>query len=118
MSVENVKVKFIRPKYDNLKEWMQDNNNVYIGRGGVVFVDNERYPKEKSVWSNPFKIGKDRNRDEVLDKYEKYIRDLLKKNSKLIEELLMLKGKNLGCWCVPNKCHGHILLKIINELKD
>lgn len=48
MSVVNVKVAFIRPEYQNLKEWMQDNKNVYIGRKGIVFVDGKRFPNECS----------------------------------------------------------------------
>jgi len=39
MDVVNVRVKSIRPKYNNLKEWIADGSNVYIGRGGVVFID-------------------------------------------------------------------------------
>lgn len=46
MQVVNVKVAHIRPKYNNLKEWMEDENNEYVGRGGVVFVNGERFPKE------------------------------------------------------------------------
>ena len=42
MSVCNVKVNNIRPKYNNLKEWMDDPNNIYIGRGKIVFINNER----------------------------------------------------------------------------
>lgn len=48
MSVVNVKVAFIRPEYQNLKEWMQDDKNVYIGRKGIVFVDGKRFPNECS----------------------------------------------------------------------
>jgi hypothetical protein len=40
--LKNVRVKFIRLKgYKNLKEWMNDKNNIYIGRGGIVIIDNE-----------------------------------------------------------------------------
>lgn len=46
--VVNVKVKYIRPKYHNLKMWMDD-DNVYIGRKGVVFVDGQRFPKDSSI---------------------------------------------------------------------
>ena len=42
----NVKVKYIRPFYNNLKEWMEDENNVYIGRKGVVFIDGKRFRKK------------------------------------------------------------------------
>lgn len=35
----NCKVEFIRKKgYDNLAQWCQDSNNVYIGRKGIVFI--------------------------------------------------------------------------------
>jgi hypothetical protein len=44
MSVVNCKVKYIRPEYNNLKEWMNNPNNVYIGREGVVFIDKKRFP--------------------------------------------------------------------------
>ncbi|KAG0042963.1 hypothetical protein BGZ83_011989, partial [Gryganskiella cystojenkinii] len=68
--VVNVKVAFIRPKYKNLKEWMDDPNNIYIGRRGVVFVDGERYPKQDSPWANPFKINAKTTRAQVLSQYE------------------------------------------------
>ena len=48
MSVINCKVKNIRPKYNNLKEWMEDDNNVYIARSGVVFIDKKRFPSYSS----------------------------------------------------------------------
>jgi hypothetical protein len=44
MAVVNVKVEYIRPKHKNLSEWMKDENNVYIGRKGVVFIDGKRFP--------------------------------------------------------------------------
>ena len=119
MSVVNVKVKSIRPKYENLSEWMKDENNVYIGRAGIVFIEKVRFPKIKSEWANPFKVkkegreGKD-GRENCLIEYEEYIRGKIKKEG--IEELKKLKGKVLGCWCKPEKCHGDILLKLIEEL--
>ena len=45
MAVVNCKVANIRPKYENLQEWMEDPNNVYIGRGGIVFINNQRSQK-------------------------------------------------------------------------
>jgi len=32
-----------------------------------------------------------------------------------MKKLPELKGKILGCWCKPNKFHGDILIKSINE---
>ena len=115
--VVNVKVKYIRPKYKNLKEWISDPQNVYIGRKGVVFIDNERYPKKDSLWCNPYKITKDNNRKDVLEKYETYIRKKIK-DENLYEELEKLRSKRLGCWCHPESCHGDILLRILNEFNS
>ncbi len=112
MSVVNCKVAFLRPRYQNLQEWINDPNNVYVGRAGIVFIENQRFPKQGSEWANPFKIGK-LTRDEVLVLYEQWIRQKIKKEG--TQGLLALKGKTLGCWCAPEPCHADILLKLIQE---
>jgi len=71
--------------------------DVYIGR--------------PSKWGNPFKIGRDGNRAEVIEKYEAYIR----KTPKLMEALPELEGKVLGCWCAPKACHGDVLVKLFKQ---
>ena len=115
MSIVNCKVQYIRPKYNNLKEWTNDEQNIYIGRKGVVFIDNIRFPQNSSNFANPYKIGKDGTREEILVKYKNYIVNKLENNMDLILELISLKGKNLGCWCYPEMCHGHILLELIDK---
>lgn len=111
--VANVKVQYIRPKYDNLKEWCEDKNNVYIGRKGVVFINGTRYPPNASIFANPFKITKKETRENVIKKYEEYITEKLEKDPNLKCELMKLKGKTLGCWCHPEACHGDVLVKLI-----
>ena len=37
MSVVNCKVQYIRPKYNNLKEWMNDPNNIYRTRWSYIY---------------------------------------------------------------------------------
>ena len=119
MSVVNVKVEHIRPKgFKNLKEWIADPTNAYVGRAGVVFVDGKRFPEKASPFANPFKIGKDGTRDEVIIKYRDYIIDRLVKSEELVKELLSMRGKNLGCWCAPEPCHGDILLELIEEFHE
>jgi hypothetical protein len=117
MSVVNCRVKYIRPQYQNLKEWMEDNDNIYIGRAGVVFIDidgkPERFPKLSSPFCNPYRIGVDGTREDVIAKYRCYIVDKLKGNPDLVELLLSMQGKNLGCWCHPDACHGDVLIKLI-----
>lgn len=114
MSVVNCKVQYIRPKYNNLKEWIDDSNNIYIARAGVVFIENTRFPTQSSKFANPYKIGKDGSREEVIIKYRNYITEKIKNDKNMLNELLSMKGKNLGCWCYPDMCHGNILLELID----
>jgi hypothetical protein len=117
MSVVNCKVKYIRPQYNNLEEWIADDNNYYIGRAGVVFINKKRYPTKPSVFANPYKVGKDGTREEVIIKYKEYITNKLENDESLVNELILLKGKNLGCWCCPEACHGNVLLELIDLYK-
>jgi len=113
MSLISVRVANLRSLgYNNLKEWMQDENNIYIGRKRIVFINGTRYPPDDSPWANPFKIGINGDRSQVIEKYENYIRN----NPLLLNRINELKGKCLGCWCAPEPCHGDVLLKIIREL--
>jgi hypothetical protein len=118
MSVINVKVKYIRPEYNNLQEWMNDMNNEYIGRRGIIFINKERFPKRDNVFANPFKISKTISREEVIDKYKQYIEQRLENEPLLVKELLKLKNKTLGCWCAPEQCHGHVLLELIEKYDE
>ena len=120
MSVVNCKVQFIRKEgFHNLKEWMANPNNVYIGRPGVVFIEEngkkERFPKKGSSFCNPFVVGKHGSREEVIAKYKVYIKDKLQADPELERELKEMKGKNLGCWCHPEACHGDVLLDLLKD---
>lgn len=122
-TVVNVRVKYLRPEYTNLKEWVEDPNNVYIGRRGIVFIDGARYPPEDSIWANPFRVSEGIPIDLVLLEYKRYIKKKLRRGEITQAQLLALRGKNLGCWCVnttktePLRCHGQVLLDLIAQNK-
>lgn len=120
--VVNCKVSHIRPKYKDLSEWVKDPNNVYIARSGIVFVSvdgkKERFPKQSSPFANPFKINAVTTREQVIEKYKSYILEKIEKNQELKKSLLELKGKNLGCWCYPEKCHGDVLKELIDRVSE
>lgn len=66
-------------------------------------------------WGNPFVIGKDGNREQVIAKYRTWINE--PGQAHMIEYARkVLKGKTLGCWCAPKACHGDVLLEIANDL--
>ncbi|MDT7785187.1 MAG: hypothetical protein QOF58_3606 [Pseudonocardiales bacterium] len=68
--------------------------DVYIGRG--------------SQWGNPFEIGKDGTRDEVIGLYERWLLE----QPELMAQLGQLAEKTLGCWCAPWPCHGEVLARL------
>ncbi len=70
------------------------------------------YIGRPTKWGNPFKIGRDGNRQECLDKYYEYIKN---DRQDLIDALPEIKGKALACWCKPKDCHGDILVGLIEE---
>lgn len=115
MSVKNCKVAHIRPQFHDLREWMEDPANVYIGRAGVVFIDGQRFPQNASPFCNPFKVGKDGTREEVIAKFRIYMEARLAKEPQLRARFLALRGMNLGCWCAPEPCHGNVLLELLRR---
>jgi hypothetical protein len=80
--------------------------DIYVGRECVQ----GGWELEESDWANPYSANK-YGREECLRKYEEYIRA----RPDLMARLGELKGKTLGCWCVPEACHGHVLLKLLAE---
>ena len=72
--------------------------DVYIGRG--------------SKWGNPFRMrnNSQEERDRVCEEYEKYFF-----TTDLPNQLHELRGKILGCYCKPLRCHGDFLAKLVNE---
>lgn len=81
----------------NVVHCKKSNYDVYIGR--------------PSKWGNPFVIGRDGNREEVVQKYH----DWILTQPQLLKDLHELKGKVLACWCAPQACHGDVLVKLAKE---
>jgi hypothetical protein len=63
-----------------------------------------------SCWGNPFKIGVDGDRDEVIRKYK----DWILTQPDLLARLPELKDKRLGCYCFPERCHGDVLVELLS----
>jgi hypothetical protein len=68
---------------------------VYIGR--------------PSRWGNPFVIGKDGTRAEVIEKYRQHVLS----SPELLAGLESLRGKTLLCFCKPLPCHGDVLIELV-----
>ena len=69
------------------------------------------YVGRPSKWGNPYKIGKDGTREEVIAKYRRMITDPIND----VYDLEELRGRDLVCWCAPLPCHADVLLELANE---
>lgn len=75
----------------------------YIGRGSPL--------------GNPFIIGKDGSREQVIAKYRVWLNEqIMRKNPVVLDELNRLgnkaideKGLALQCFCYPKPCHGEVI---------
>lgn len=61
----------------------------------------------QTAWGNPFILGDDGERDDVCDSYRIY----LQYKPSLQRRYEELRGKVLGCWCYPERCHGNELIR-------
>ena len=84
---------------------MAEDDHVYIGRDMQVYVAGA----VGSKWANPFKV-KSSSRTGCTDQY----RDYVLASPELMGRLGELKGKVLGCWCAPERCHGHVLAELVD----
>ena len=105
MSVVNVQKRELRRSgYRSLKDWVDDPDNVYIGRKTSGAPDNYDFK-----WGNPFPEYK-YGREECIKMFKKHLY-----SSGLIDDIEELRGKNLGCWCSPKACHGDVLMKVLRD---
>ena len=84
------------PKVHNKYHNTAPPDAVYIGRG--------------SPYGNPYIIGKDGTREEVIEKFEKNILPKL--------DLRPLIGRDLVCFCKPKPCHGDPTLAAVLKLSN
>ena len=75
----------------------------------------EVYIGRHSIFGNPFVIGKDGTREEVIEKYKNYFYDRLEKDIHFKNEVKKLKNKVLGCFCKPLACHGDVIVEYLSK---
>jgi len=90
------------------KGWRLPVNTVNVARPGY--------------FGNPFRVGVDGTAEECVRFFERALRAGVLRNfpgsgpeHPNMGWKLMLRGKNVACWCKPGDiCHGDVLLRIAN----
>ena len=90
----------------DLPEWASRADAVYIGRA-MRYVPGA---ESASRWANPFSVER-YGRARCLELYEARVRA----DAGLWGALDELRGKELGCWCAPERCHGDVLRELLAE---
>jgi hypothetical protein len=73
------------------------------------------YVGRPTKWGNPFVIGRDGDRSEVIARFEQYLLD----RPELVEAARReLRGKSLVCWCAPLACHADVLIRVANDMHE
>ena len=82
--------------------------DIYVGRGGGASK------VSRSPWANPFRIGKEGDRCEVINKYRHYAAANFKN-----EDLMKLDGRVLLCHCrLQDECHADVLIDMVKALTN
>ncbi len=99
--------------------------NVKNHSGPVTYIGRACAGRKASPLANPFKITATQNRNQVCDRYLHEVLDpaMDSEHGPVWNELNLLADRvrngdrlTLGCWCVPERCHGYDVAAAITEL--
>ena len=74
-------------------------------------VDNTVLIDRRTRWRNPYKLGVDGDREQVIALYRADLWRRIRAGEVPLEELAELDGCWLACWCEPLPCHGDVLAR-------
>lgn len=73
------------------------------------------YVGRPSPFGNPFGMRGESDRARVIEMFRTYFLKRVDDDPRFRDEVLKLKGKDLGCWCSPSPCHADVILEWVNE---
>ena len=74
-------------------------------------VNNTVLIDRRTKWGNPWRVGQDGTREEVIGRYRVDLWRRIRAGEVSLEELAELDGCWLACWCEPLPCHGNVLAR-------
>ena len=92
--------------YDSYEDVLESfgSHVMYIGRYSS-------FTSFASHLQNPFAIGKDGIREQVVEKYRHFLNELIAENDPRVEMLEdVTEDTVFACWCHPKACHADVLV--------
>lgn len=97
-----------------------------------IYIVNKRHYCGQGVYigrpsplGNPFTIGTDGTREEVIAKYETWLKEQWVRGERAHYELkrlikMYLAGQDITliCWCAPLPCHGDVIKAAIIRISE
>ncbi len=100
-----------------------ENKKTYRGDG--IYVGRKMPGLPGSVLGNPFRIGRDGTRVQVISKYRRWLWEQIKLKNEAYDELrriaeLARQGDvTLVCWCAPElSCHATVIERSVEYLNS
>ncbi|WPG21920.1 DUF4326 domain-containing protein [Kosakonia cowanii] len=114
------------PEFTSVKSYLSETIPVRYIQDKITFISNkdkgehfDTYIGRGTLWGNPYAIGQDGDREEVIRKFAyDFSRGFLRGGEGFNEKLKGLRGHTLGCHCKPYACHGDVLAEYLNKLDD
>ncbi len=90
-----------------------------VVRAGHPRTPDRRYAYigRPSKWGNPFRIGPDGNRAEVIRRFREYWNAPAQAPLRWAARR-ELTDTDLGCYCTPAACHGDVIAEYVNQLEE
>lgn len=80
--------------------------DVYIGRAGHG---------HDGYFGNPIPLD-GITREQCIEQYRIYFYNRIEKDPEFKRRILELKGKRLGCFCMPHLCHGMVIVEYLEGI--
>lgn len=81
---------------------------IHVSQRGALTDAEYVYIGRPSQWGNPFTVEL-HGREQAIRLYVEW---LIRQPALLNAIVPELRGKTLGCWCVPKACHGDVLARL------
>lgn len=92
----------------NISNSPKEDMDVYIGE------EHQAYGLDSSIFRNPFDET-EMEREEAAQHFKMYLYRRYLTDKEFRKELHSIEGKTLGCLCYPRRCHGEVIVDLLNK---